>query len=327
MAIDVRCVNPACGKALRVKEELAGKRVKCPACGKAMVISARPLSPTRPAKPTGISPPVAAEFQRRRACQIAIIPGALLAIAVLGLLAGPGDWPRRMLGRWEPLAFAVPVLVILALAAFSFFNWRCPSCRRYLGPVLNVPACRNCGAAFQTDPVNQATQTRAGDLSRQGIAGWLLVPAGALVAIPLILFWWWGRHVLLIADLKQRGFSYDSYVAGHYHLAGIDGVGGALVLVAATFVGFFFFRKHRRTPPLYIAFLVLGLVFSLVRFGMMWSLLGTKIAASRYEFYEFRAGSSVGILLASQLGTALLACLIGIPYFLRSRRVRATFVR
>lgn len=33
MPISVRCKNPDCGKALRVQDDLAGRRVKCPACG------------------------------------------------------------------------------------------------------------------------------------------------------------------------------------------------------------------------------------------------------------------------------------------------------
>ena len=39
MAIKVTC---SCGKKLRAKDEAAGKRAKCPACGKIVVVPASP---------------------------------------------------------------------------------------------------------------------------------------------------------------------------------------------------------------------------------------------------------------------------------------------
>jgi DNA-directed RNA polymerase subunit RPC12/RpoP len=42
MAIKVAC---ACGKKLSVKDEHAGKRVKCPACGSVLVIPKRERRP------------------------------------------------------------------------------------------------------------------------------------------------------------------------------------------------------------------------------------------------------------------------------------------
>ena len=52
MAISITC---ACGKTLRVKDELAGKRVRCPGCGQVSVLPAP--APTAP----GIAPPVLVE--------------------------------------------------------------------------------------------------------------------------------------------------------------------------------------------------------------------------------------------------------------------------
>jgi hypothetical protein len=57
MAISLTC---ACGKTLRAKDELAGKRVKCPSCGKAVAIpsAGAPAGPTPPAaKPRPETPP------------------------------------------------------------------------------------------------------------------------------------------------------------------------------------------------------------------------------------------------------------------------------
>jgi HEAT repeat protein len=50
MAATFRCENPACRKLLRVREGLAGKRVKCPGCGRVM---AAPAGGGPPAKAPG----------------------------------------------------------------------------------------------------------------------------------------------------------------------------------------------------------------------------------------------------------------------------------
>src|SRR2546423_478201 len=41
MPISLHCATPGCRKPLRVKDELAGKRFKCPACGQTMFTPAR----------------------------------------------------------------------------------------------------------------------------------------------------------------------------------------------------------------------------------------------------------------------------------------------
>lgn len=41
MAISIRCANATCRKPLRVKDEAAGKRVKCPGCGHAILVPAQ----------------------------------------------------------------------------------------------------------------------------------------------------------------------------------------------------------------------------------------------------------------------------------------------
>jgi hypothetical protein len=49
MSIKLRCPQPACGKALTLRDEWAGKKVKCPACGSALVAP-------KPAAPAGGEP-------------------------------------------------------------------------------------------------------------------------------------------------------------------------------------------------------------------------------------------------------------------------------
>ena len=45
--------------------------------------------------------------------------------------------------------FASQLLVIAAFIGFTAFNWRCPSCKKYLGMDINKRSCRYCGARLR----------------------------------------------------------------------------------------------------------------------------------------------------------------------------------
>jgi hypothetical protein len=49
-----------------------------------------------------------------------------------------------------PGEVAGPVLIALVLGVlfFSFRNWRCPACNKYLGRAYNPRHCQNCGIAL-----------------------------------------------------------------------------------------------------------------------------------------------------------------------------------
>jgi uncharacterized protein YxjI len=54
--IQVKCANPACGKVLRVKDELAGKTVKCPACQASLTIPKAGAAAAAPAAKPAAAP-------------------------------------------------------------------------------------------------------------------------------------------------------------------------------------------------------------------------------------------------------------------------------
>ena len=58
MPIKITCQE--CGKALRVADDYAGRRAKCPACGAVIPIPAAGRARTRPAAHRAASPPTAA---------------------------------------------------------------------------------------------------------------------------------------------------------------------------------------------------------------------------------------------------------------------------
>ena len=78
MPIQVKCANADCGKSLRIKDELAGKTIRCPGCQQPMKVPAAAVeaafeeaeeAPAKPAKPavTAAAPP--ARELRHRPCR------------------------------------------------------------------------------------------------------------------------------------------------------------------------------------------------------------------------------------------------------------------
>jgi hypothetical protein len=80
------------------------------------------------------------EFEVRRGRQILAIGVALFLVVSLAVL-----YKMPVLGEFSKDAvFGAQIVVIAAFTAFSSFNWRCPSCNKYLGNDINRRACRKC---------------------------------------------------------------------------------------------------------------------------------------------------------------------------------------
>ena len=82
------------------------------------------------------------EFKKKRTRQIMAVGPIILAfIALLSVESNPtgifGLPPNIVLG----LSFALIISVLI----FSLFNWRCPSCNKYLGKAMNPKFCSRCG--------------------------------------------------------------------------------------------------------------------------------------------------------------------------------------
>jgi hypothetical protein len=45
--------------------------------------------------------------------------------------------------------FAAQIVLIAAFIGFSAFNWRCPSCNKYLGSNINRRICKQCGTRLR----------------------------------------------------------------------------------------------------------------------------------------------------------------------------------
>ena len=81
------------------------------------------------------------EFWQRRGRQILAIAVALFLVLFLAVVYKRHDLFREYSGN---TLIATQLVVITAFIGFTAFNWRCPSCKKYLGNDINKRACRHC---------------------------------------------------------------------------------------------------------------------------------------------------------------------------------------
>jgi len=88
------------------------------------------------------------QFRVRRQRQLIL---AIPLIALFVVFTVLSDEMRSGTVAGLPVSAAVPAFLILVAGAvvFSFQNWRCPACGRYLGKGLNPRFCQKCGAPLQ----------------------------------------------------------------------------------------------------------------------------------------------------------------------------------
>ena len=86
------------------------------------------------------------DFKLRRGRQHIAIASALLLIVLLAVIH---RWHGLFGNLSKDAIFAAQVIVIAAFIGFTSYNWRCPSCKKYLGRDINKHGCRKCGARFR----------------------------------------------------------------------------------------------------------------------------------------------------------------------------------
>jgi hypothetical protein len=86
------------------------------------------------------------EFIVRQTRQIIAIAAALFLVLLFAALYKRPD----LFGNFSKDALAaLQTLLVIAFLNFTAFNWRCPSCRKYLGSDINRRVCKRCGARLQ----------------------------------------------------------------------------------------------------------------------------------------------------------------------------------
>ena len=86
------------------------------------------------------------EFAKRRKRQwIVLIPVLAVFALFLTMDEATGNTPIGPASAVLPLGF----VITLGVVAFSFMNWRCPACNKYLGKGISPKFCSKCGVQLQ----------------------------------------------------------------------------------------------------------------------------------------------------------------------------------
>ena len=94
-------------------------------------------------------PQVMAEFQQRRTWQLIAVAPIVAAIIYWIFIGKDGAGPAELLGI--PVSVGIPLCIAIVCAGliFSFFIWRCPACKGYLGKAISPKFCHRCGVQLQ----------------------------------------------------------------------------------------------------------------------------------------------------------------------------------
>ena len=84
---------------------------------------------------------VAREFLLRQGRQLLAIAIAVFLVLLMAVLYKRHD----LTGTFSDSALVTAQLVVItAFIGFTAFNWRCPKCKKYLGPNISSRVCRHC---------------------------------------------------------------------------------------------------------------------------------------------------------------------------------------
>jgi hypothetical protein len=87
------------------------------------------------------------EFAKRKKKQFTLgIPVAVIFIATL-IIRRSSDF--NLFGITQDYVMFIGLAILGAYALFSFKNWRCPACDKYLAKQTNPSFCPNCGAKYK----------------------------------------------------------------------------------------------------------------------------------------------------------------------------------
>ncbi len=159
--------------------------------------------------------------------------------------------------------------------------------------------------------VNETVMTTStfsdSDRIYKGIKGWLLLPAVSIFTTTLMLC------SLLLTNYNVINNTFIHYMTIEYpgfkETLIAQTVIVAVQLLLLVYVAILFFRRKQALPSMIIAFLTIHLLIIIANLSWTFSI-----------FKEINYQEYAGVIAA----VAMVGC--GIPYFVKSKRVRATFV-
>ena len=195
---------------------------------------------------------------------------------------------------------------------------KCPACGLMQIP---GPTCKSCGRALSDSApplpgLPQKVTAPTPDQQYEKIGGWLILVAIGLVLTPLRSIVIVGKTFLpIFLTEKWRVLTTPGTAAYHPLWAPLlifEFSGNVVVVAFAVIVAVCLFQKRRIFPRLMIAFLLSNLLFVAVDYVVAdW----IPAVARQNDTQSLR-----------ELARILFGCLIWIPYFLVSKRVKGTFL-
>ena len=86
------------------------------------------------------------QFAVRQSRQFLAIAVTLLLMVFLALIYKRPEFFGELS---KNTILAVEFVIFAAFIGFSAFNWRCPSCKKYLGGNINSRICKKCGSRLR----------------------------------------------------------------------------------------------------------------------------------------------------------------------------------
>lgn len=197
------------------------------------------------------------------------------------------------------------------------FTMKCPACglMQMAGPI-----CKSCGrplggpAPRSSPPQHLTIESPVQQYEK--IGGWLILLAIGLILTPLRVLVFLGKDFVPIFTTKTWSVL-TTPGTGAYHplwapILMFEGVGNTVLIVFSVIVAIYFFQKRRIVPKLMIALLLSNLFF-----------VGADYFAANLIP---GVGSQKDVESMREFAGVVIACSIWVPYFLVSKRVKATFV-
>ena len=85
------------------------------------------------------------DFRLRQSRQFLAIALTLFFLLLLTFLYKRSD----LFGELKNTVFAAQAVIIASFIGFSYVNWRCPSCNKYLGSNIHRHTCKQCGSRLR----------------------------------------------------------------------------------------------------------------------------------------------------------------------------------
>jgi hypothetical protein len=190
----------------------------------------------------------------------------------------------------------------------------CASCSSALDEGYLV--CPRCGIAAPEYPPKADEPAAAAVPSflpfedLDGIGGWLILPAIGLVVSPFVIL-----HALFTANIPILfGDKYQPFLNSHPAFTGLlifEVITNIVLIAALAGLNYLFFTKRKSLPTYMILYFATQLLVVLADGITAHALFPNGKLETAY----------------TAIARSFVACLIWIPYFLVSRRVKATFTR